>query len=144
MSCENCEAVVRLGAQILPLRRAARGECSVLQTRDSRTEVSVRRIPELNDQRMPLERLLDAPALNALAATVNQANLTQATFVRRVHERFDHRLHIAGREWVQIERVFNWDPVRHKPQLFASYDAVTIVLMPPRTLKSPTTVMRRG
>jgi hypothetical protein len=59
---------------------------------------------------------------------------------------------------VEVERALDRNPVSHlkaqspKPKAQSpgvgryvwSYDAVTTVLMPPRTEKSPTTVMRLG
>ena len=119
---------------------------------------------------MLLERLLDDPALNAFATTVNEADFAQTGLVRRVDIGFNDRFDVAGREGVEIERVFNRDAMSHSnPKIQipnpngpwfslgfgiwglgfgichpASKEAVTTVFMPPRTEKSPTTVMRRG
>jgi len=38
-------------------------------------------VPELDDQWMPLECLLDEPALDALAAPVNQSYFPESLFV---------------------------------------------------------------
>ena len=95
-------------------------------------------VPELHDEWMVLEGPLDDAALNAFAASVNQTHLTQAGFVRGGDVLLDDRRHVARRERMQVERAFDWD-LRQD-----GYDAVTIVFMPPRTAKSPTTVMRFG
>ena len=50
-----------------------------------------RGVPEFDDERMPLERLLHDAALNALAAAVNQPDLTQSGVVRRVDVFLDDR-----------------------------------------------------
>ena len=62
--------------------------------------------------------------------------------MRRVHVLLDDRLDVARREGVEIERAFDRDPVGHVTRPYRL--AVTTVLMPPRTEKSPTTVIRRG
>ena len=83
------------------------------QPRHRRAEMRVAAVPELGDERMPLERLLDDPALDAFAAAVNEADLPQACVVRRVHVLLDDRFDIPGRERVQVETMFDRDPVRH-------------------------------
>ena len=45
------------------------------QSRNRRAQVSLRGVPELDDERMTLERLLDEPTLNAFASPVNQTHL---------------------------------------------------------------------
>jgi hypothetical protein len=87
---------------------------------------------------MVLERLLDDPALNTFAASVNQPHFAKAGFMRGADVLDDDRRHVARRERVEIDRVFDRNSCQD------GYDAVTIVFMPPRTAKSPTTVMRRG
>ena len=54
------------------------------------------------------------PALNPLAAAMNEADLTEACIVCRVHVLFDDRLDVARREGVEIERAFDRDPVGHE------------------------------
>ena len=103
-----------------------------------RTEVRLRRVPELHDQRVVFERLLDDGALHALAAAVNQPHLAQARFMCGVHVFDDDRRDVAWRERMQVERVFDRDLLQD------GNEAVTTVFIPPRTAKSPTTVMRRG
>ena len=87
---------------------------------------------------MVLQCLLDDAALDAFAASVNQPHLTQTCFVRGGHVLGDDRCDVARREGVEVERGFDWDFFQD------GYDAVTIVFMPPRTAKSPTTIMRLG
>jgi hypothetical protein len=107
------------------------------------SEMCVGGVPELLDERMPLESLLDDPALDPLAAPVNQADLAQPGLVRRLHVLLDHRSDVTRRERMEIERSLDRDSVGHYGWP-PSYDAVTTVLMPPRTPKSPTTFIRRG
>lgn len=97
-----------------------------------------RGVPELRHEGMVLQCLLDDAALDAFAATVNQPHLAQTCFVRGGDVLGDDRCDVARREGVEVERGFDWDFVQD------GYDAVTIVFMPPRTAKSPTTVMRLG
>lgn len=101
-------------------------------------EVCLRRVPELDDERMVFERVLDDPALDAFAASVNQSHFAQAGFVCRRDVLDHHRCHVARREGMEIERVFDWNVFQD------GYVAVTTVFIPPRTAKSPTTVMRLG
>ena len=106
---------------------------------------------------MPLECLLHDPSLHAYTAAMHDPHLAQTRSVCLAHVLFDDRGDIARREGVQIDRRFDWNAmgppprdvervlILHSPQpVDFSYRAVTSVLMPPRTEKSPTTVMRRG
>jgi hypothetical protein len=68
---------------------------------------------------------------------VNQPHFTEAGFMGGGHVLGDHRRHVARRERVEVDRVFDRD-------VQDGYFAVTIVFIPPRTAKSPTTVMRFG
>ena len=105
---------------------------------------------------MLLERGLDDAALHALAAAVNQPHLSQPSFVRGADVFVDDGGDVAGGERVQIDGIFDGDlvgiqwAIRTFSQLVApanqlfSYVAVTVVVIPPRAEKSPTTVIRRG
>ena len=108
---------------------------------------------------MPLERRLHQPALHPSAAAVDQPDFAQAGRVRLADVLIDHRWNVARMERVKVERVLDGDvmrvirAVRHGRQTaaavarspaFFTYDAVTTVLIPPRTEKSPTTVIRLG
>ena len=64
-------------------------------------------IPELDDERMTIEHLLHDPALNALAAAMNQPHLAQAGVMCRRHILLDDRRHVARGERMQVERVLN-------------------------------------
>ena len=64
----------------------------------------VGRIDEAGDERMLFEHRLDDPALDALAAAVNQSNLAQTRLVRGAYVFLDHGRDIARRERVQVER----------------------------------------
>jgi hypothetical protein len=76
--------------------------------------------------------------LHAFAASVDQAHFAQARFMRRGDVLLDHRRDVTRRERVEIDRVVDRDFLQD------GYVAVTTVFIPPRTAKSPTTVMRRG
>jgi hypothetical protein len=69
----------------------------------------LRRVPELHDQWMVLEHLLNDPTLNAFAASVNQPHLAEAGFVRGSDILLDNRCHVARRERMQVERIFDWN-----------------------------------
>jgi hypothetical protein len=118
-------------AVALPQRSSRREPC------DRRAQVRLCRVPELRHQRVVLECLLDDAALNAFAAAVNQPHLAKAGFVRGGDVLGDDGCDIARRKGMEVERGFYRN-------LQDGYLAVTIVFMPPRTAKSPTTVMRLG
>lgn len=107
---------------------------------DCRSEMRFRGVPELDDQRMVLERVLHDAALYPFAATVDQAHFAQAGIVRGANVLGHDRRNVSRREGVKIERIRD----RNAMTQSAWNVDVTTVLMPPRTLKSPTTVMRRG
>ena len=92
-----------------PVSSGFHATLSVDETSDRGAEMCLRRIPELHDERMVLKRLLDDPALNALAAPVNQTHLAQASFVSGADVLDDDRCNVARRERVEIDRVFYWD-----------------------------------
>ena len=101
-------------------------------------------VPELGDERVALEGLLDDAALDARAPAVNETDVTESAIEGGAdvvgHDRWD----VARRERVQVELGLDRDADRVRIAHAAVYDAVTTVLMPPRTEKSPTTVMRLG
>jgi hypothetical protein len=66
---------------------------------------------------MPLERLLHDASLHALAAAVNQPDLTKTSFVCRADVLLDDRCDVAWRECVQVEVVFDRDAVGHRATL---------------------------
>ena len=78
------------------------------------SQVGLGGIPELLDERVALERLLDDAALDTLAASVDEPYLAEARRVRGgdvlVHDRCD----VAGIEGVKIEGAFDGDPVGHQ------------------------------
>ena len=104
------------------------------------------RVPELGYEWMPLECPLHDAALNTLAAAVDHANFTPSCLVRGVDVLLYDRRYVTRCERMQVDVVFDRNAVRHRStHYFADgYEAVTTVLIPPRTEKSPTTVMRRG
>ena len=114
-------------------------------------EVRFRCVPEFGHQRVLLERLLHQAALDALPAAVYETNLAQAGGVRGGHVLDNDRDDVAWLEGVEIEGTLDRNLVwlvharsRQAGGAWSLYVAVTTVLIPPRTVKSPTTVMRRG
>jgi hypothetical protein len=69
-------------------------------------EVRLRRVPELLDERMSIERLLHDPALHAFAASVNEAHFAKPCFVRGRDVIGDDRRNVARREGMEVERIF--------------------------------------
>ena len=120
-------------------------------------------VKKFQHERVPFERLLDDAALYADAAAVDEAHVVESCRMRFVDVVRDDRGDVSRRERVQVEGAFDRDPKR--PSLgdvegvlilhfswlgqlriaaALSYLTVTSVLMPPRTEKSPTTVIWRG
>jgi hypothetical protein len=64
-------------------------------------------IPEFDDERMAIERLLHDASLHALAASVNQTDLGEAGLVRSRHVLVDDRRDVARRERVEVEALFD-------------------------------------
>ena len=124
---------------------------------DGRAEVRLRRVPVALDQRRDrASSRWIVGALHALAAAVNQPDLGEARLARRVQVLVDHGRSRRAAQSVQIDRVLDRDRERFvvhgtaelatrllRPRL-RLYSAVTLVVMPPRAVKSPITVMRRG
>jgi hypothetical protein len=69
-------------------------------------------VPELLDEGVPFQRLLNDAALNALAAPVNEPHLAKPRLVGGIHILFDNRLDIAGSERVQVEGAFDGHSVK--------------------------------
>ena len=74
--------------------------------------MSVRVVPERCDQRMPFERRLHDPPLNAAAASVDEPERSQAGFVRRAYVLLDYRWNVPQRERVEIEFRFDGNGIR--------------------------------
>ena len=92
---------------------------------------------------MTVECGLDDSTLDATAASVNQAHFGEPRIRRRIDEFLDNGWNISRRERVEVELARDRNPYEVVGHGFR-YSAVTTVLIPPRTEKSPTTVMRRG
>ena len=103
-------------------------------------------VPEFCDQRVLLQGRLDDRALGAAAASVNQPKLPQAGVVRGAYVLVHDGRDVAWREGMEIELRFDGDAVRIPRFGHAgfTYSATTDVVMPPRAVKAPVTVMRRG
>ena len=101
------------GADVEELARELAGKLrgirNLLQSSHRGTEVRFRRVPELRDQWMVFEHLLNDAALDAFAASMNQSHFAQAGFVRRSDILLDDRCHIAWCEGMQVERIFDRD-----------------------------------
>ena len=106
----------------------------------------VGRVPELGDERVPVEHRLDASTLDATAATMDQAHFRQTSRVRRHQVLVDDGRNVARRECVEIDGVFDGKRVEgiHGRSYRFTYSAVTLVVMPPLAEKAPTMRMRRG
>jgi len=85
----------------------------VRQARHGGAKMGFSGVPELRDQRMPLERLLHDPALDPLAAAVYEADFAETRFMGCAHVLFHDRLDIPRRERVQIQVIFNRNAVGH-------------------------------
>src|SRR5262245_5140058 len=104
-------------------------------------------VPEFDDERMPLECRLDVAPLHAAPAAVNQPHFGQTGFHRGIDVFLDDPRDVLRRESLQVDLAFDRNPIGHQltTRVYGFlYSAVTTVLIPPRTEKSPTTVMRRG
>jgi hypothetical protein len=117
-------------------------------------------VVELRHERMAVENLLDDAALDALAAAMNQPDFPQASRVRGADVFVNDRGNVWRGEGMKVEALLDRKP--HRVFIAHGYSfvgaaraaryleagvskrAVTSVLMPPRTEKSPTTVIRRG
>lgn len=84
-----------------------------LQPRDGSAEMRFGCVPELDDQRMPLECLLNDPALDACAASVNEPNFNKPSLVRGADVLLDHGGDIARSKGVQVKLRFDGDAVGH-------------------------------
>ena len=97
---------------------------------------------------------MNGGALNAKAASVNEPHVGETGGECLVQILVDQGWDVAGGEGVEVERRLDWNanrvlilhgnvPLEPEPA-YCSYRTVTSVLIPPRTEKSPTTVIRRG
>lgn len=130
--------------------RLASRNLLLAQSRDGGTQMGLRCVPELHHQRMPLEGVLNDAALDAPAATVDHTDFAKAGGVRGADVFLDDGLDVARRKRMEVDdgvdRYPRCAPVspRRRVRHAAGCVAVTIVLIPPRTVKSPTTFIRRG
>ena len=96
---------------------------------------------------MAVEHRLHNPALNPLTSTVDQPHLTQPREGRSRNVLLDDRGDVLRPKAVQVDLglygYLVWDSM-YAPAYGLRYSALTTVLIPPRTEKSPTTVIRRG
>jgi hypothetical protein len=69
-------------------------------------------VEKLQHERVPVEDLLDDPALHASSATVNEPHFTQSYSVSLVEVLFHDRRNIARWEGVKIELAFDGDAQR--------------------------------
>jgi hypothetical protein len=98
-----------------------------------------------------LERCLNDPALDPFAAAVYEADFAQAGPTGSHDVLIDNRTDVSRLKGVEVDLGLDGQAMHVsllssfflRPSYFL-YVAVTVVLMPPRTEKSPTMVMRRG
>ena len=81
------------------------------QLGDRGPEMRLRGVPEGDDQRVLLQCRLHDPALHALAAPVDQPNLTEARLPRCLQVFVDYRGNVSRKKWMEIERVFDGNAV---------------------------------
>jgi len=93
---------------------------------------------------MTIERGLYDSALHAASSAVNKPHLLQSCPGSRRHVLFHHGGDVAGGEGMQVQFGVDGNFMHSLQYQGRENDAVTTVLIPPRTEKSPTTVMLRG
>ncbi len=91
---------------------------------------------------MALERDLDDAPLHAAAPAMNDAEIPQAGLVRGPNVLVDDGRDVLRKKGVQIQLGTDRQVVDHRHGFV--YEAVTLVVMPPRALKAPVTVIARG
>jgi len=101
-------------------------------------------VPEGFDKRVRLEGRLDKPAQHACATTVNDADVAQPGGVRLPDVLVGDRSRVSRLKRVQIQRAVYRQAERFGFAHGFTNEAVTAVRMPPRAVKSPTTLIRRG
>jgi hypothetical protein len=107
-------------------------------------------VKKFHDQRVALQRLLHDASLDSAPAPVNQPDFAEPFRVCLAKVLVNNRWDVSRRKCMEVERLFDGNTERifqfscPYPAAGFSYRAVTSVLMPPRTEKSPTTVIRRG
>jgi hypothetical protein len=107
-------------------------------------------VKKFQHERVPVERLLHDSALHPGATPMDEPHFAQSFGMCLVDVLFDDRGNVSRREGVEVELALDGDSQRvlilhgYGVEACWSYRTVTSVLMPPRTEKSPTTVMRRG
>jgi hypothetical protein len=79
------------------------------QSRDGRAEVGSGVVPELGDERVPLERRLNDAALDAAASPMNETHLAQASFGGGVEVVSDDACNILRGERMQVDFGFDGD-----------------------------------
>jgi len=104
----------------------------------------IRVVPESFDKRVRLEGRLDKPAKHACAPAVNHADVAQPRAVRLPHVLVHNRCRVTRLERMQVQRAVYGQAERFGFAHGFANEAVTAVRMPPRAVKSPTTLIRRG
>ena len=117
----------------LPASSEASASICALQSGNGRSQVGIGGVPELLDERMSFQCLLNDPPLNAFAAPVNEPNLTKPRLVRGIHILFDNRFDIPGSEGVQVEGVLYGDSMKILNSQFPTPNA-RVPTVPPLTI----------
>ena len=106
--------------------------------------MSISVVPERFDKRVRLEGCLDKPTKHARATPMDDPDVAQSGGVRLLHVLVDDRSRVSRLERMQVQRAV----YRQSERLLLAHGfvnaAVTAVRMPPRAVKSPTTLIRLG
>jgi hypothetical protein len=103
--------------------------------------MGLRRIGKRLDERVIPQHLVDPRPLYPNPTPVYQSDLVEPCLVRRSDVFVDDGGNIARREGVQVDRVFDWNAMH---VYWCGNLTMTVVLMPPRGVNSPSTVIRLG
>lgn len=114
-----------------------------LQAGDSCAQVGFRRIPVAVDRLVLPQQTLHRRTLRPGAAAMNEAYDREPRLAGGVQILIDHRHDVTRMKRVQVDGVFDGEANRLVLH-YLLYSAVTRVVSPPRAVKSPMTVMRRG
>jgi hypothetical protein len=104
-------------------------------------QVRLGRVRKRLDQWVIPQHLVDPRPLHPDPAPVNQPDFAEARLVCRADVFVHDQRNIAGRERVQVDRLFDWNAMH---VYWCGYLTTTVVLMPPRGVNSPSTVIRFG
>ena len=105
--------------------------------------MGLRRIPVAVDRLVLPQETLHRRTLGSRAAAMNEPHDREPRLAGGVQILVDHSHDVTRLKGVQIDGVFDREMNRFFVH-YLVYSAVTRVVSPPRAVKSPMTVMRRG